>query len=249
MSLLLGVNIDHVATLRQARYALNPGAPIVEPSVLEAAREAQAGGADSITVHVREDRRHMQDEDARLIRREIDLPLNLELANTPEMVAFACDLKPDFACLVPEKREEVTTEGGLDVTAHRESLKSTIPTLQAAGIQVSLFIDPEPAQIQATAKLKADMIELHTGTFALTTGKEHQAETARLRSGAELGHELGLKVNAGHGIHLENLSDLFSVKHLNEFNIGHTLIARSVFVGLRTAVAEMKARMADYPAP
>jgi pyridoxine 5-phosphate synthase len=247
MSLLLGVNIDHVATLRQARYALNPDAPIVEPSVFEAAREAKAGGADSITVHVREDRRHMQDEDARLVRREIDLPLNLELANTPEMVAFACELKPDFACLVPEKREEVTTEGGLDVSSHFESLQTTIPTLQAAGIKVSLFIDPQPDQIRAAAELGAEMVELHTGTFALTTGKKHDAETERLRAGAELGHGLGLEINAGHGIHLENVTDLFSVKYLKEFNIGHTLIARSLFVGLRTAVSEMKGAMAAYP--
>ena len=145
MSLLLGVNIDHVATLRQARYAMNPDAPILEPSILEAALEAKAGGADSITVHVREDRRHMQDDDARLVRREIDLPLNLELANTAEMVAFACDLKPDFACLVPEKREEVTTEGGLDVIANQESLRQTVSKLQSLGIQVSLFIDSERA--------------------------------------------------------------------------------------------------------
>ena len=246
MSLLLGVNIDHVATLRQARYALNPDAPICEPSVLDAAREAQAGGADSITVHVREDRRHMQDDDARLVRREISLPLNLELANTPEMVDFACGLKPDFACLVPEKREEVTTEGGLDVTGNLDSLKSTIAILQAAGIKVSLFIDPDPEQIKAAADLKADMIELHTGTFALTSGQEHLNETARLQAGAAQGVALGLQVNAGHGIHLENLKSIFSVKNLSELNVGHTLIARSVFIGLRAAVAEMKAAMAGY---
>lgn len=189
----------------------------------------------------------MQDEDARLVRREIDLPLNLELANTPEMVAFACELKPDFACLVPEKREEITTEGGLDVIGHLESLKETIPTLQKAGIKVSLFIDPDPAQIKAAAELGAEMIELHTGTFALTTGEEHEAETQRLQIGAELGHELGLQVNAGHGIHLENLKDLFSVKNLVEFNVGHTLISRALFIGLRAAVAEMKSAMAAYP--
>lgn len=247
MSLLLGVNIDHVATLRQARYALNPGAPTVEPSVLEAAFEAKAGGADSITVHVREDRRHMQDEDARLIRREVDLPLNLELANTPEMVQFACDLKPDFACLVPEKREEVTTEGGLDVTGNLDSLRQTVPTLQEVGIKVSLFIDPEPSQIRAAADLGAEMIELHTGTFAQTTGDECQAEVRRLQEGSVLGHHLGLQVNAGHGIHLKNLSDLFSVKYLTEFNIGHTLVSRSIFIGLRAAVTEMKEALEAYP--
>ncbi|MDB4438258.1 pyridoxine 5'-phosphate synthase [bacterium] len=248
MSLLLGVNIDHVATLRQARYAMNPDAPILEPSILQAALEAKAGGADSITVHVREDRRHMQDDDARVVRHDVDLPLNLELANTPEMVKFACDLKPDFACLVPEKREEITTEGGLDVIANLESLKKTIPTLQTAGIQVSLFIDPDEAQIQAAADLGADMIELHTGTFALTFGERHEQETKRLQLGAELGHTRNLQVNAGHGIHLENIEDLFSVKYLKEFNVGHTLISRSVFIGLRAAVEELKAAMNNYPA-
>ena len=247
MSLLLGVNIDHVATLRQARYAMNPDAPILEPSILEAALEAKAGGADSITVHVREDRRHMQDDDARLIRREIDLPLNLELANTAEMVAFACELKPDFACLVPEKREEVTTEGGLDVFGNQESLRQTVGKLQSLGIRVSLFIDAERAQIKAAADVGAEMIELHTGTFALTTGNEHESEIKRLQSGAELGNSLGLQVNAGHGIHLENVKDLFSVKNLKEFNIGHTLISRGLFVGIRSAVNEMKAAMQGYP--
>lgn len=247
MSLLLGVNIDHVATLRQARYAMNPDAPILEPSILEAALEAKAGGADSITVHVREDRRHMQDDDARLVRREVDLPLNLELANTPEMVAFACDLKPDFACLVPEKREEITTEGGLDVVGNLEALRKTISELQSAGIQVSLFIDPDESQIKAAANLGAEMIELHTGTFALTIGKEHESEITRLQSGAEFGTSLGLRVNAGHGIHLENIKDLFSVKNLKELNVGHTLVSRGIFIGLRAAVAEMKAAMAQYP--
>ena len=247
MSLLLGVNIDHVATLRQARYAMNPDAPILEPSILEAALEAKAGGADSITVHVREDRRHMQDDDARLVRREVDLPLNLELANTPEMVAFACDLKPDFACLVPEKREEITTEGGLDVVGNLEALRKTISELQSAGIQVSLFIDPDESQIKAAANLGAEMIELHTGTFALTIGKEHESEITRLQSGAEFGTSLGLRVNAGHGIHLENIKNLFSVKNLKELNVGHTLVSRSIFIGLRAAVAEMKTAMAQYP--
>jgi pyridoxine 5-phosphate synthase len=247
MSLLLGVNIDHVATLRQARYALNPDAPILEPSILEAAREAKAGGADSITVHVREDRRHMQDDDARLVRQEIDLPLNLELANTAEMVAFACDLKPDFACLVPEKREEVTTEGGLDVVGNQGSLRQTVATLQSLGIQVSLFIDSERDQIKAAADIGVEMIELHTGTFALTTGEEHESEIKRLQSGADLGSSLGLQINAGHGIHLENIKSLFSVKNLKELNIGHTLISRGLFVGIKSAVKEMKSAMQKYP--
>lgn len=247
MSLLLGVNIDHVATLRQARYALNPDAQILEPSILEAAREAQAGGADSITIHVREDRRHMQDADAWVIRREIDLPLNLEMANTVQMRDFACALKPDFACIVPESREEITTEGGLDVVGNLESLKETIGILQSSGIKVSLFIDPDPSQIKAAAELGAEMIELHTGSFALTTGTEHENELARLQAGADLGNSLKLQVNAGHGIHLENLNELFYVKNLQEFNIGHTLVSRAIFIGFRAAVAEMKAAMQNYP--
>ena len=247
MSLLLGVNIDHVATLRQARYALNPDAPILEPSILEAAREAQAGGADSLTIHVREDRRHMQDADAWVIRREIDLPLNLEMANTIPMLEFACALKPDFACIVPESREEITTEGGLDVVGNLGSLKETIKTLQAAGIKVSLFIDPDEAQIKAAAQLGAEMIELHTGSFALTTGTEHENELQRLQAGADLGNSLGLQVNAGHGIHLQNLNELFYVKNIKEFNVGHTLVSLAIFVGFRAAVAEMKAAMENYP--
>ncbi|YCM44939.1 pyridoxine 5'-phosphate synthase [Verrucomicrobiaceae bacterium 227] len=247
MSLLLGVNIDHVATLRQARYALNPDAPILEPSVLEAAREAKEGGADSITIHVREDRRHMQDEDAQVIRREIDLPLNLEMANTVAMREFACALKPDFACIVPESREEITTEGGLDVVGNLETLKETISVLQANNIKVSLFIDPDPAQIKAAAQLGAEMIELHTGAFALTIGSEHDAELERLKTGADLGNSLGLQVNAGHGIHLENLNELFHVKNLMEFNIGHTLVSRAIFIGFRAAVREMKTAMVGYP--
>ncbi|MDA7882078.1 pyridoxine 5'-phosphate synthase [Akkermansiaceae bacterium] len=249
MSLLLGVNIDHVATLRQARYALNPDAIIVEPSVLEAAREAKAGGADSITIHVREDRRHMQDADAWEIRREIDLPLNLEMANTPEMRDFACELKPDFVCIVPESREEITTEGGLNVTGHLESLRETISKVQAAGIKVSLFIDPDPAQIEASADLGAEMIELHTGAFALSTGEEHEAELKRLQDGAILGDSLNLQVNAGHGIHLKNLTEVFTVKNLKELNIGHTLVSRAIFTGFRAAVHEMREAMNHYPNP
>jgi len=249
MSLLLGVNIDHVATLRQARYALNPDAIIVEPSVLEAAWEAKAGGADSITIHVREDRRHMQDADAWEIRREIDLPLNLEMANTREMRDFACELKPDFVCIVPESREEITTEGGLNVTGHLESLRETISIVQAAGIKVSLFIDPEPDQIRASAQLGAEMIELHTGAFALSSGEEHLAELRRLQSGAELGNSLGLQVNAGHGIHLKNLNEVFTVKYLKELNVGHTLVSKAIFIGIRAAVQEMRDAMDEYPGP
>ncbi|MEN8756194.1 MAG: pyridoxine 5'-phosphate synthase [Akkermansiaceae bacterium] len=247
MSLLLGVNIDHVATLRQARYALNPDAPIVEPCVLEAAREAKEAGADSITIHVREDKRHMQPEDAWNVRKEIDLPLNLEMANTAEMVAFACELKPDFVCIVPEKREEVTTEGGLDVLGNLDALHENITRIQAEGIKVSLFIDPDPEQIRASANLGAEMIELHTGAFALTEGEAHGVELERLKRGAVLGHELGLQVNAGHGIHPQNIDEIFEVPHLVELNIGHSIIARALTVGLRLAVIEMKELMGAYP--
>lgn len=247
MSLLLGVNIDHIATLRQARYALNPDAPIVEPCVLEAAREAQSGGADSITIHVREDKRHMQPEDAFMIRKEVDLPLNLEMANTSEMVEFACELKPDFVCIVPESREEITTEGGLDVVSHFDSLREHITKLQANGIRISLFIDPDPAQIEASADLGAEMIELHTGSFALTKGADHERELFRLQAGAELGFNLGLQVNAGHGIHSQNINEVFFVKNLTELNIGHHLVSRALTVGLRAAVAEIKELMAAYP--
>lgn len=246
MSLLLGVNIDHVATLRQARYALNPEAPIVEPCVLEAAREAKEAGADSITIHVREDKRHMQPEDAWNVRREIDLPLNLEMANTTEMVSFSCELKPDFVCIVPEKREEVTTEGGLDVLGSYLALKENIAKIQAQGIKVSLFIDPDPEQIQASAKLGVEMIELHTGAFALTEGSPHIAELERLKQGATLGHGLGLQVNAGHGIHPLNIDEVFTVPHLVELNIGHSIIARAMIVGLRMAVIEMRELMSGY---
>ncbi len=246
MSLLLGVNIDHVATLRQARYALNPDAPIVEPSILEAARESEAGGADSITIHVREDRRHMQTEDAFLLKREIDLPINLEMANTPEMFTLAEELQPAFVCIVPESREEVTTEGGLDVLKQSATLKTRIPVLQNLGIKVSLFIDPDPKQIAAAGELGVEMIELHTGAFALAEGESRLKELARLQAGADQGQALGLQINAGHGIHHENLQDIFSIKHLSELNIGHTLIARAMFVGLRQSVKEMRDAMAAY---
>lgn len=246
MSLLLGVNIDHVATLRQARYALNTDAPIVEPSILEAALEAKAGGADSLTIHVREDRRHMQTEDAFLLKKEQDLAINLEMANTPEMFALATELQPTFVCLVPESREEVTTEGGLDVVGQMASLKERIPGLQKLGIKVSLFIDPDPAQITAAAELGVEMIELHTGAFALSEGEERAVEITRLVAGSEQARGLGLQVNAGHGLHYDNLEEIFVVPGMTELNIGHALISRALFVGLRQAVSEMRSVMSSY---
>ena len=245
--MLLGVNIDHVATLRQARYALLPDSPNAEPSPLQAALDAQAGGADSITIHVRADRRHMQDRDAFEIRKGCPLPLNLEMGVTAEMTALALQLKPEFACLVPETREEVTTEGGLDVAGRLAEVKACVTTLQENGIRVSLFIDPDLHQIEAAAASGAEMVELHTGCFANATGAALEDEISRLRKGAIAGHAAGIQVNAGHGINYLNLRLLDAVPHLTELNIGHSIVSRAMRVGFTRAVAEMKALMADYP--
>ncbi len=236
----LGVNIDHVATLRQARYATTPDLPNVEPSVLDAARAAMEGGADSITLHVREDRRHMQDADAFAVRQQIPLPLNLEMGATPAMLDFALRLRPDYVCLVPERRQEITTEGGLDAAGRAEELRPLVQALAEGGCKVSLFIDPELAQVEAAAAIGAPMVELHTGRFANTQGEERAEEVARLAAAAVRGHELGLEVHAGHGIQVSNLAELNAVPHLTELNIGHTLISRAVFVGLSAAVREMR---------
>lgn len=246
MSLLLGVNIDHVATLRQARYALLPDSPNAEPSPVDAAEDSKAGGADSITIHVRGDRRHMQEADAYRVREACELPLNFEMGNTREMIDIALKLKPEYVCLVPETREEVTTEGGLDVAGLFEELKPTLAELQGAGIKVSMFIDPEEDQVEASSKIGAEMIELHTGCFANAFGDERKVEVERLAKAAIKGHELGLQVNAGHGINYDNIKDLYDVPHLVEFNIGHSIIARSVRVGMKQAVAEMRELMNHY---
>ena len=242
----LGVNIDHVATLRQARYATMLDSHNVEPDIVAAAKAAQEGGADSITLHVREDRRHMQDADAFAVRREVNLPLNLEMGATPAMLEFALRLKPDFVCLVPERREEITTEGGLDVAGHMEELRPLVAALLENGSKVSMFIDPDAEQVRASAAVGAPMIELHTGRFANTLGEERAAETARLVAAAELAYSLGIEVHAGHGIQVANLADLSVVPHLTELNIGHTIICRSVFVGLTEAVREMKTAVEMY---
>ncbi len=248
-ALQLGVNVDHVATLRQARYRTLPDAHNVEPSVLEAACQALAAGAHSITVHLRADRRHIQDADVIALRAEAGLLLNLEMGNTPEIADIALALRPHFACLVPENREEVTTEGGLDAAGGRAALAPLVSALEGNGTRVSLFIDPEPEQVRAAAELGASMIELHTGTFANhPAGLERARETERLRAAAELGHSLGLQINAGHGLTVKNLPDLFVVPHLAELNIGHSLVARALTVGLGQAVREMLAVMARYPA-
>jgi pyridoxine 5-phosphate synthase len=247
MPLLLGVNLDHVATLRQARYARTPDSPNAEPCPIQAGHDALAGGADSLTVHVRGDRRHMQDADAFRLKEEVNLPLNLEMGVTEEMVGLALKLKPAFACLVPETRMEITTEGGLNVLAGFDRIRMVVARLQDAGIKVSLFIDPDAEQVEAAGETCADMIELHTGCFANAVGDEVDREIARLAAAAREGHAGALQVNAGHGINYTNVSRLFSIPHLAEFNIGHSIVSRAMRVGLTAAVREMKDLMANYP--
>jgi pyridoxine 5-phosphate synthase len=244
----LGVNIDHVATLRQARYARMPESPHSEPSLLAAALAAEDAGAHSITIHLREDRRHIQDADVDLIRKHIRTALNLEMGNAPEIVDISVRVRPDFACLVPESREEITTEGGLDVVKHTAALTTTTRRLQAVGTKVSFFIDPIPEQIAAAAACGADMVELHTGTYANALGTAREEEAHRLAAAGSQAHTLGMQVNAGHGITLENLPGLFVIPHLAELNVGHHLVSRAIFVGLPTAIREMLAVMAKYPA-
>jgi len=246
-TLLLGVNIDHVATLRQARYSTMLGNHNVEPDIVMAARAAVEGGADSITMHSRADGRHVQLSDVEAVRAEVEIPLNMEMGNTPEMVEAALRIRPEFVCLVPETREEITTEGGLNVVVNEAALRESLPKFRAAGIKVSLFIDPVDEQVRMAAELGAEMIELHTGAFANQQGAARETETQRLIAAAELGHSLGLQVNAGHGINYDNLDELFAVPHLVELNIGHTLVSRAVFVGLAEAVREMRQLMNGYP--
>ncbi len=247
MPLHLGVNIDHVATLRQARYRTMPDAHNVEPSVLQAALDCEAAGAHSITIHLRGDRRHIHDRDVLELRASIGTLLNLEMGNTAEIIGIALQVKPDFVCMVPENREEVTTEGGLDVAGQKDSLKATVDQLQGNGSRVSMFIDPDEAQVRASAEVGASMVELHTGTFANLLPEERDAEVRRLITAAELAHSLGLQVNAGHGLTTDNLPELFPVPHLAELNIGHHLVSRAVFIGLPAAIEEMLAIMAAYP--
>lgn len=248
MSLLLGVNLDHVATLRQARYARTPDAHNVEPCPVQAGHDALAGGADSLTLHVRGDRRHMQDADAARIRAEVPLPLNLEMGVTEEMVGLALKLKPDYACLVPENRLEITTEGGLNVLAGFDKIRMVVARLQDAGIRVSIFIDPELSQVEAAGETCAEMIELHTGCYANAQGAAVETELARLVAAAKAGKAASLQVNAGHGINYTNIAPLLTVPHLAEFNIGHTIVSRAMRVGMTAAVREMKDLMAAYPA-
>jgi pyridoxine 5-phosphate synthase len=243
--LKLGVNIDHVATLREARYR---GRGFGEPSPVEAARMCEAAGAHGITAHLREDRRHIQDRDVWELREKIATRLNLEMANLPDIIAIALKVRPAIVCIVPERRSEVTTEGGLDVVAAEKSLTETRMIMNDAGIEVSLFIAPDEKQIAAAARTGSQFIELHTGQFAESFGdlpKRH-LELQRLISGAQQAHALDLKVNAGHGLNYENLMTLQRVPHLVELNIGHSLVSRAVMVGMETAVKEMLALMKDY---
>lgn len=244
--LKLGVNIDHVATLREARYRhCDKG----EPDPIEAALICESAGAHGITVHLREDRRHIQDRDVWKLREVLQTRLNLEMANSAEILEIALRLKPDIVCLVPEKRQEVTTEGGLDVRAHGRPLTETRKKLSDAGIPVSLFIAPDLDQIDAAAEVGCQFVELHTGGFAeqYHRKRERNQEMERLVCASEKAHALGLQVNAGHGLNYQNLQLLHLVPHLFELNIGHSIVSRSLVVGMAIAVKEMLHLMQDYP--
>ena len=245
MPLKLGVNIDHVATLREARYR---GRNAGEPDPVEAALVCEAAGAHGITAHLREDRRHILDRDVAELRRRIKTRLNLEMGNTPEIVELALKLKPDIVCLGPERRQEVTTEGGLDAAGQQAALSETRRRMNGAGIDVSLFIAPDPAQVEASAKIGAQFIELHTGAYAehFHKKRERQVELERLIAAAKQAHGLGLKVNAGHGLNCDNVPLLHVVPHMVELNIGHTIVSRAVFIGLEAAVKEMLKGMQGY---
>jgi pyridoxine 5-phosphate synthase len=244
--LKLGVNIDHVATVRQARYR---GRQRGEPDPVEAAMQCEAAGAHGITAHLREDRRHIQDRDVWRLREVVGTRLNLEMASAPEIVAIALRLKPDIVCLVPERRREVTTEGGLNAVRSVRALTETRKRMNDAGIEVSLFIAPSPRQVDAAAKIGAQFIELHTGAYAehFHNKRERNAEIERLIAASRRAHERGLRVNAGHGLNYQNLPLLHLVPHLVELNIGHSLVSRAVFVGLTQAVKEMLKLMEKYP--
>lgn len=244
--ILLGVNIDHGATLRQARYRDTGQAAggAVEPDPVALAEKAERAGADGITAHLREDRRHIQDRDVWRLRESLSTRLNLEIACTQAMVEFALKLRPRSVCVVPENRNEVTTEGGLDVVGGRDRVKACIKAMAAEGIESSLFIDPDEAQIELSAKLGAPAVELHTGAYANACGTPRRAqEFQRLRLGAVHAHNLGLKVNAGHGINYVNIAEVRTLPHLHELNIGHSILSRALFTGIEEAVREMRARM------
>lgn len=236
MTIKLGVNIDHVATLRQARHT-------VYPDPIAAALLAEKAGADSITLHLREDRRHIQDVDVRALREMLLTRMNLEMAVTPEMIDFALEIKPQDVCLVPERRQELTTEGGLDVAAHFAVVQDACLKLGAAGIRVSLFIDADPRQLDAAKAAGAPVVEIHTGRFADASAEAAELELERISAAVTHGKSLGLQINAGHGLHYENVSRIAAIPSVQELNIGHAIVAQAIFVGWQKAVGEMKERM------
>ena len=243
----LGVNIDHVATLRQARYSRMPESKNAEPDPVAAAAICERCGARGIVTHLRADRRHIIDRDIERLRENVITKLNFEMGNTPEILDIALRIVPDEVCLVPEKREEITTEGGLDVVAQRKELEATIKRLQAAGIRVSLFVDPTLEQVDAAAELGVEMVELHTGKLSNAFAEKiEKQELHNLQQAAKAASELKLQVNAGHGINYANIALIHKIPHLAELNIGHAIISRAIFVGLETAVREMLVAMEDY---
>jgi pyridoxine 5-phosphate synthase len=234
---LLGVNVDHVATVRQARRA-----PYPDP--VEAARLAERGGADGITAHLREDRRHINDHDVERLRATVETKLNLEMAATAEMCSKALEFRPQDVCIVPERRAELTTEGGLDVSAQKDALRDVVQVLRAAQIRVSLFIDPDPRQIDAARETGADVVELHTGAYAEARDPYRlQGELARLSTGARHAFDCGLTVNAGHGLRLGNVKPIAAIPEMHELNIGHWIVSRAVLIGMEAAVREMRASL------
>jgi pyridoxine 5-phosphate synthase len=234
--LKLGVNIDHVATLRQVRRA-------TYPDPLYAALVAEQSGADSITLHLREDRRHIQDHDVTRMRESLQTRMNLEMAATEAMLRFAREVRPQDVCLVPERREELTTEGGLDVAGQLERLRDCCAGLEDAGVRVSLFIDPEPEQLEAALEAGAPVVELHTGAYAEATGERRAMELMRLAEAARFGSRIGLTVHAGHGLHYHNVQPVAAIAEIVELNIGHAIVARAVMDGMAIAVREMRALM------
>ena len=229
----LGVNIDHIASVRQARKT-------IEPDPVQLALLAEVGGADCITIHLREDRRHIQDRDLRLLKETVKSRLNLEMAATPEMVQIALKTLPDMVTLVPEKREEVTTEGGLSITSNEDYLKSVVQQIQSSGIPVSLFVDPIKEQLQASARIGAASVELHTGNYAVASRLTQHQELYKIKEGTANASSLGLRVKAGHGLTYQNVENIAAIKGIEELQIGHSIIARSIAVGLKEAVREMR---------
>jgi pyridoxine 5-phosphate synthase len=229
----LGVNVDHVATVRQARR-------VDAPDPVEAALMAERAGADGITVHLREDRRHIQERDVQLLRQRLQTKLNLEMAVTPAMLAFAENVRPDDACFVPEKREELTTEGGLDVVSHRQKIREAAQRLQGRGVRVSLFVDPETAQIEASRDAGAHAVEIHTGAYCNALGIEREKQLQAIREASKFAQSLGLEVHGGHGLNYDNVLSIAQIPEMAELNIGHSIIARAIIVGIEQATREMK---------